>query len=50
MAGHDSYLEPVAYHDHSDLVNTEFLLEILCVAGISESLVGHRPLVERGRN
>ena len=47
MSCHHSNLHPVTNHDHLHFLHTELLLEIFRMSGISESLVCHRPLVDR---
>ena len=47
MSGHYTDFQTVTNHDHSHLVNTEFLFKIFSMAGISETLLDHRPFVDR---
>ena len=48
MARDNSNLKLVAYHYHGDVVGTEFLLEILRVAGVCKAFGIHCPFVDGG--
>ena len=48
MTCHNADLERVAGHDHRDFGGAEFFLEVFRMAGIAETLVDHRPFVDRG--
>ena len=50
MTCHDTHLEVICNHDHCHFINSELLLEILCVASVAESLAYHCAFVDRSSN
>ena len=50
MPGHDTDPELVGDHEHQHVINSEFLLEIFSMPGVSETLGHHGLLVDRSRH